>query len=170
MSVIDALEVFSDYQVIDGTMYSQRAKYVGAPNDWGHGGQQRYVTIISHGAFTLGATLEIQLIGYTDKENLTDAFVICTTGAITGTDIVEGSKWDIPVHPVGKKYSYICLKYIVPDVGESSDPMDEASDLCPTKPVLGAEDPKENCFSAFTQFSIDSQLTYPYANADYTTA
>lgn len=169
MSIIDALDVLSDHQTIDGTMYSQRLKYVGAPNDWGHGGMQRYATIISHGDFDLGTTLEIQLLGAT-KPDFSDAISIASTGTIKAADIHAGSKWDIPVVPKGQKYSYVCVKYLVPDVGDSSDTMEDADDLCPTKPVLGAPDPENNTFSAFFQFSIDSQLTYPYANSDFVTA
>lgn len=169
MSVIDALEVLSDYQEVKGTEYSKYGKHVGAPNDWGLGGMPRFITVISHGDFTLGASLEIQLIGYTDNKNMSDAFVICTTGSIQQADIHEGSKWDLVPHRVGKKYSHFCLKYVVPDVGENPDP-DDTLELCPTKPVLNDEGPKENTFSAFTQFATDSQMEYPYANQDYTTA
>lgn len=169
MSIIDALEVLSDHQTIDGTMYSQRLKYVGPPNDWGMGGMPRVCTVISHGAFDIGATLELQLLGAT-KEDFSDAFVIQTTGSITGTDIQAGSKWDLYVNPTGKKYSFVCVKYIVVDVGDSATVDDEADDLCPTKPLLKEPEPEDNTFSAFFQLATDSQLTYPYANEDYQTA
>lgn len=163
MAFIDALDVLSDRQTIDGTSYSTKMKQIGnAPCDWGHGGLPRYIAIISHGNYTLGDTLEIQLQGCIE-EDLSDAIVINTTGAIKAADIVEGWGTYLDVPAIGKKYKYIFLKYISPQ-GDSNLTHDDA--LCPTLPVLGLPDAQEDTFTAFVTLAISSHLTYPYANME----
>lgn len=163
MAFIDALDVLSDRQTIDGTSYSTKMKQIGnAPCDWGHGGLPRYIAIISHGNYTLGDTLEIQLQGCT-KEDLSDPIIINTTGAIKAADIVEGWGTYLDVPAIGKKYKYIFLKYISPQ-GDSNLTHDDT--LCPTLPVLGLPDAQEDTFTAFVTLAISSHLTYPYANME----
>lgn len=171
MARIDQLDVLSDHQTIEGTTFSDRAKIVGVnSSDWGHGGLPRYVAICCEGAFTLGATLEIKLLGYTEPD-LTDAFVINTTGPVKQADIEQGKGWYLLVQPTGRKYKYICLKYIVADVGDDADDThEEGESMCPTLPMLGIPEPKDNTFTSFITLAIDSQITYPYANPDFITA
>ena len=167
MAFIDALDILSDKQTIDGTVYSTKMKPIGnAPCDWGHGGEPRWIAVVSHGNYTLGATLEIQVQGCT-KEDLTDAFVINTTGAIPAADIVEGWNTYISIPSVGKKYKYIFLKYISALGTDSKVTHDPTT--CPTDPVLGEIEAVDDTFTAFITLSISSHLTYPYANMDKTT-
>lgn len=164
MAFIDALDVLSDRQTIDGTTYSTKMKQVGnAPCDWGHGGLRRWIAILAHGNYTLGATLEIQLQGCT-KEDLTDAVIINTTGPIQAADIVEGWGTYLDVPAIGKKYKYIFLKYISALGTDSNVTHDDA--LCPTLPVLGFPEAQEDTFTAFVTLAISSHLTYPYANME----
>lgn len=164
MAFIDELDVLSDKQTIDGTSYSTKMKQIGqAPCDWGHGGVPRWIAVVSHGNYTLGATLEIQLQGCT-KDDLTDAIVINTTGPIKKADIVEGWGTYIDVPAIGKKYKYIFLKYI--DANGTESNVTHEDEFCPTEPVLGFPDAQENTFTAYVTLSISSHLTYPYANME----
>ena len=167
MARIDSLTILSDKQTIAGTEYSTKMIDVRAANDFGHGGLPQYVAIIAHGNYDLGATLEIQLQGCTE-DDLSDAFIINTTGPLKAADLVE--KWCtyLAIPPVGKKYKYMFLKYIS-DAGDSSSTHED--ELCPTEPVLEVPDSQPNTFTAFLTLSIDSHmLTYPYANQDKETA
>lgn len=167
MAFIDALDILSDKQTIDGTVYSTKMKQISqAPCDWGHGGIPRWIAIVSHGNYTLGDTLEIQLQGCT-KEDLSDAIVINTTGAIKAADIVEGWNTYLDVPAIGKKYQYIFLKYISSAGNDSNVTHDPTT--CPTDPVLGEIDAIDDTFTAFVTLSISSHLTYPYANMEKTT-
>lgn len=167
MARIDSLDVLSDRQTIEGTEYSTKMKQVDqSGNDWGHGGLPRWIAIIAHGPYDLGATLEIQLQGCT-KEDLSDATTIATTGALAAADVVEGWGTYLAVPAILKKYKYIFLKYIS-DAGDSSATHEDT--LCPTLPVLGIPDAEPNTFTAFITLAISSHLTYPYANMDKETA
>lgn len=203
MAKIDSLDILCDHQEITTTDYSQKAKPISvhnAPTDWGEGGMQRYVTVLAHGAFTAGASLMVNLMGFNlDKpeiksvSDMKDLTVIFSSGAIPAADIVEGWRCNIPISTIGKKYNYICLQFIPagsraasaeclddmiePAEGEegiatAADDADTDTDtlLCPTAPVLEIPDPAENTFTAWITVGIDSTLTYPYVNEENYTA
>lgn len=170
MAKIDSLDILSDRQTIDGTVYSDKAKIIGlAPNDWGEGGMQRYVTVLAHGVYNLGASLIINLIGYTE-EDMSDQKVICTSGPILAADIIEGWRTNLAVHTSNFKYKYVCLQYIAEGCPDSAADHKDAEALCPTSPVLEVPDPLENTFSAWLTVGIDSFMEYPYVNQDNITA
>ena len=167
MAVIDRLDKLSDKQVIDKIEYSVHFKDLLAPCDWGEG-LPKYVMLLSHGAFTTGTTLEVQLVG-ANKTDFSDAFVINTTGAISQNDIVHGFSRGIAITPIGKKYRYFALKFL-PANGTEDSAGDKPESTCPTDPMLKPQEAIENAFTAFITFNSITGLTYPMVNADKQTA
>lgn len=164
MAIIDSLEILSDEQVITGTCYSQRAKYVGNPKDWGMGGLPRYVNIYSKGAFSLGTNITFMIIGYNKEDDLSQAFVITQSPTFATADIKENTAISLLIPPVNRKYKYLAIKYVV--TGGTDDEGELSENLCPVKPVINADEPKENCFTAFIAFIPETDVEYMYSNYD----
>lgn len=165
--IVDSLDILSDKQVIDKIEYSDHFKDLVAPCDWGEG-QTKYVMVLSHGAFTTGTTLEIQLVG-ANKADFSDAFMINSTGAISQDAIVHGFSRCIAITPIGKKYRYFALKFL-PASGTEDSAGDKPESTCPTEPMLKPQEAIDNAFSAFIMFNSITGLTYPMVNADKETA
>lgn len=163
MAIMDALDILSDEQVITGSCYSQRAKYVGNPKDWGMGGLPRYVNIYAKGPCTIGTNMTFMVVGYSDLEGMSDVFPISQSQQFKKEDIDVGFAVSLPIPPVNKKYKYVAVQY-VSDAGD--DDADLAEDLCPVKPVLNDDEPVENCFSAFITFVPETDVEYMYSNYD----
>lgn len=164
MAYMDALDVLSEKQVITGTSYSTRAHHCGAPSDWGNSGTQRYVQINALGPLTLGTAITFQLIGYNDKEGMTDVMVLHSTDAIPNADITSKFKIFLPISITSKKYAYLCVKYVV--TGGTEDQEEHEETLCPPDEVNSYPDEIENAFTAFITLTADTGLQYPYANPD----
>lgn len=167
--IIDRLDMFGDRQVIDGTVYAPQAKDLEASTDWGMGGAQRYVVVIAHGPFTLGTSLDIQLMG-ANKPDFSDAVTVVSSGPILAADLSAQRVVSMFIPPINKKYRYIALKYVVDGGTESSyNPADD--DLCPTSPELNVDkEDVENCLTAIITNTINSTPRYPYANQTMITA
>lgn len=168
--LIDRLDMLSDRQTIDGTVYSTFAKDLESDTDWGQGGAPRYVQVILHGAFDLGATLDVQLLGST-KPDFSDAFTILDSQPIKKEDLSASRSIAMLIPPIDKKYRYITLKYIVESGSESSADHQDEADLCPSTPDLNVgKDDANNTFTAFITNTITSKCRYPYVNQTMITA
>lgn len=163
MAYMDALDLLSEKQVITGTSYSTRAKHCGAPSDWGNSGIPRYVQINALGPLTVGTAIQFHLVGF-NKEDLTDAMVLHSTDTYQAADITAKFKTFLPISITGKKYSYICVKYVV--TGGTEDEEDHEETLCPPDEVNSYPEEIENGFTAFVTAVADTGLQYPYANPD----
>lgn len=166
MAIIDSLDIMSDQQTITGTSYSQRAKYVGAPCDWGQSGIQKFIQVTAYGNATLGTGISFAVLGY-NKPDVSDAFVITQTEQFPNAEVTEGFTKFLPIPPVGKKYSYVCVKYVVTGGAEDSEAHEE--NLCPSEPVLNEREQQNDTYSAFITFTADTGLSYPFANMDKAT-
>lgn len=166
MAIVDHFDILSDKQVIDGNCYSDQAKDFGAEMDIGQTAVPQYIKLIADGTHT--SALTVQLIG-ANKADFTDAFVVATTVQIPSADLVAGWHTYLPVPAIGKKYRYLCLKYIPTGGSDSETEKPEDGNYCPPTPVLGEATEVPNGITAFFTTVNDFHTEYPYANADKAT-
>lgn len=162
--MIDFQTIFSDQQVISATTLSDRAVDLQSLADYGIG-RELFVNCVTQG--THANDLRIQILG-SDTRAFSSVDVIGDSGVITATELNATKKFCIHVNPTGKKYRYICLRYIPTIEGSASETISDGtagSATVSAPPKVGDQiTDVANSIRAYVGFVADFDVQYPYAN------
>lgn len=160
--MIDYQTIFSDKQVIEGTTLSNRMVDLQSLADYAIG-RDLYAQIVAQG--THAHDLRVQILG-SDSESFADAVVIGDSGVVPVADINEKKLFFVRFNPTGKKYRYVCLRFIptLEGVESAESAIVIGSDEVPPVPEVGVE-PTDlaNAVKAFIAFVPAIDVVYPVA-------
>ena len=168
MAIVDFQTIFSDEQVVLGTTLSERSIDLQASADYAIG-RNIYAHVLTQG--DMSHDLRVQILGC-NSTDFADVEVVGDSGVIPQADLTFGSDLYVQLVATGKKYRYVCLRYIPTNDGTAvtdSTAGTPPTTMPPVAKVGSTETAIANALRAQIEFVPAMDINYPYANEDKAT-
>lgn len=164
--MIDYQTIFCDKQVIEGTTLSNRAVDLQSLADYAIG-RDLYAQVLAQGEHA--KDLRVQVLG-SQTDTFADSVVIGDSGVIPVEDINEKKQFFVRFNPTGKKYRYVCLRFI-PTVNGHESAMESGvvigvDEIPPVQEVGTEPTDLANAVKAMIAFVPNIDVVYPFARQD----